>query len=105
MTRRPLFLAPANTCCQVEKYVVPTAATSETVNAWLKEAGLTATTISPSGDWLTVTMPVSKANELFDADFAVYTHSDTGKQLIRTMSYSIPTELSGHLELVHPTIS
>ncbi|KIP07558.1 hypothetical protein PHLGIDRAFT_70854 [Phlebiopsis gigantea 11061_1 CR5-6] len=90
---------------EVEKFVVPSAATSEAVNAWLKESGLTASTISPAGDWLTVSVPVGKANELFDADFAVYTHSDTGKQVIRTLSYSIPAELSGHLDFVHPTIS
>lgn len=91
--------------CQVEKFVAPTAESTESVNAWLSEAGLTASTISPAGDWLTVTMPVSKANELFDADFAVYTHSESGKQAIRTMSYSIPTVLDGHLDFVHPTIS
>lgn len=35
----------------------------------------------------------------------VYIHSETGKQAIRTMSYSIPTSLEGHLDFVHPTIS
>ncbi|KIP04581.1 hypothetical protein PHLGIDRAFT_25524 [Phlebiopsis gigantea 11061_1 CR5-6] len=90
---------------EVEKFVVPSAATSEAVNAWLKESGLTVSATSPAGDWLTVSVPVNKANELFDADFAVYTHSDTGKQIVRTLSYSIPAELSGHLDFVHPTIS
>ena len=89
----------------MEAFISPSNATSEAVNAWLKESGLNASTISPAGDWLAVSMPVSKANELFDADFSVYTHSDTGKQFIRTMNYSIPTELSGHLDFVHPTIS
>ena len=62
-------------------------------------------TISATGDWLSFEVPVSKANELFDADFAVYTHSETGKQAIRTLSYSIPADLEGHLDFVHPTIS
>lgn len=92
-------------CYQVEKFVAPTAESTEAVTAWLKEAGLTATPLTPAGDWLTVSIPVSKANELFDADFAVYTHSETGKQAIRTLSYSIPADLEGHLDFVHPTIS
>ena len=50
-------------------------------------------------------VPVSKANELFDADFSVYTHEQTGLEVIRTMSYSIPADLQGHLDLVHPTIT
>ena len=90
---------------QVEKFVAPTSESKEAVDAWLKQAGLNATTASAAGDWITVTMPISKANELFDADFAVYTHPASGKQTIRTMSYSIPTALDGHLDFVHPTIS
>lgn len=90
---------------QVEKFVAPTAQSSEAVNTWLKQVGLNVTTFSPAGDLLSISLPVGKANELFDTDFAVYTHSETGKQTIRTMSYSIPTELEGHLDFVHPTIS
>ncbi|GJE88140.1 S53 family peptidase [Phanerochaete sordida] len=90
---------------EVEKFVTPTAQSSEAVDAWLQQVGLSATAISPAGDWLSVSVPVSKANEIFDADFAVYTHSETGKQAIRTMSYSIPDALEGHLDFVHPTIS
>ena len=75
------------------------------VNAWLKEHGLSATPITPAGDWLMIDVPVSKANELFETEFSVYTHGDTGKQAIRTLSYSIPADLVGHLDLVHPTVT
>ena len=61
---------------------------------------ITAQTISPAGDWLTVSVPVSKANELFDADFSVYTHAESGKSVIRTMNYSIPTELWDYTVIV-----
>ncbi|PSR75361.1 hypothetical protein PHLCEN_2v9170 [Hermanssonia centrifuga] len=90
---------------EVETFVAPTAQTVESVNSWLNEAGLSATAITPAGDWLSVSLPVSKANELFDADFSVFTHSETGKQAIRTMSYSIPTRLEGQLDFIHPAIS
>ena len=66
---------------------------------------MTAETISPAGDWLKVSVPVSKANELFDADFATYTHTGTGKSTIRTLSYAIPAELEGKLDFVHPTVT
>ncbi|EKM58690.1 uncharacterized protein PHACADRAFT_253175 [Phanerochaete carnosa HHB-10118-sp] len=90
---------------EVEQFVTPTAQTSDVVNAWLSQAGVNATSISPAGDWLSITVPVGQANELFNADFAVYTHSNTGKQTIRTTSYSIPVELEGHLDFVYPTIT
>ena len=85
--------------------MAPKQDTVDAVNAWLKENDITATTLSSTGQWLAFELPVSKANELFDADFAVYTHSETGKQAIRTLSYSIPADLDGHLDLVHPTVS
>lgn len=67
--------------------------------------GLQAAALSSAGDWLSVQMPVSTANSLLDADFSVFTHPATGKQTIRTLSYSIPSDLAGHLSLVHPTVS
>ena len=75
------------------------------MHTWLRQAGLNATTVSPAGDWLGISVPVSTANALFAADFAVYTHAETGAEAIRTMAYSIPAELEGHLDFVHPTVS
>ncbi|EPS94692.1 hypothetical protein FOMPIDRAFT_1054842 [Fomitopsis schrenkii] len=73
------------------------------VNAWLAENNLNATTISPGGDWLAIQVPVSKANEMLDADFSVFAHAESGTQSIRTLQYSIPEDPVGHLQLVHPT--
>ncbi|THH09096.1 hypothetical protein EW145_g2249 [Phellinidium pouzarii] len=64
-----------------------------------------AKSISPAGDWLAFSVPVSKANEMFDADFSIFTHKETGNESVRTLAYSIPVELQGHLELVHPTVT
>jgi len=50
-------------------------------------------------------MPVSQASSLFNAEFSVFTHQQTGQQSVRTLAYSIPTALSGHLDFVHPTIT
>ena len=39
---------------------------------------------------------------ILDADFSVFTHDESGSQIIRSMQYSIPEELFGHLQVVHP---
>lgn len=75
----------------------------DAVNAWLKSNGLNATTLSPAGDWVGFSVPVSKANKLFDADFSVFSHVETNQTQIRTLSYSIPSSLNAHIDLVHPT--
>ncbi|EPS94287.1 hypothetical protein FOMPIDRAFT_1134693 [Fomitopsis schrenkii] len=81
----------------------PSPESVQAVNAWLAENDLDATTISPGGDWLAIQVPVSKANEMLSADFSVFAHAQSGTQSIRTLQYSIPEDLVGHLQLVHPT--
>ncbi|THH32184.1 hypothetical protein EUX98_g1978 [Antrodiella citrinella] len=90
---------------EVEAFVAPKQETVTAVNQWLSENGLDSTKVSPTGDWISVEVPVSKASELLDASFATFTHVETGDASIRTLAYSIPTDLVGHVELVHPTIS
>ncbi|KAI0746593.1 family S53 protease-like protein [Daedaleopsis nitida] len=90
---------------EVGSFVKPSSVTKDAVDAWLRTNGLDATAVSPAGDWIGINVPVSKANALFDADFTTFTHQDTGSQFIRTMSYSLPEALHGHVEVVHPTVS
>ncbi|KAI0927799.1 hypothetical protein AcW1_005225 [Taiwanofungus camphoratus] len=88
---------------EVNQYVAPKPETVTAVNSWLNENNINASTISPAGDWLSFSVPVSQANDMLDADFAVYTHDASGAQMIRTLSYSIPSTLQGYVDLVHPT--
>ncbi|KZP14825.1 family S53 protease [Athelia psychrophila] len=88
---------------EVEEYVKPSQAAVDAVNAYLKANGVEASTMSPAGDWLGFSIPISKANDMFNADFSVYQHVASGTEQIRTLSYSIPSSLSGHLDYVHPT--
>ncbi|KAI0054575.1 hypothetical protein BV25DRAFT_1816888 [Artomyces pyxidatus] len=90
---------------EVNEYVAPKPETIAAVNAWLSENGLAAKTLSPTGDWLGFQTTVAQANELFDADFSTFTHDVTGETTVRTLAYSIPASLQGHLDLVHPTIT
>ena len=82
----------------------PTQASIDAVNAYLSSNGINATALSPASDWLGFSVPVSKANELFNADFSMFSHVATGKQQICTLSYSIPSALNNHVDLVYPTM-
>jgi tripeptidyl-peptidase-1 len=65
--------------------------------------GLKPTVISPNGDWVSITLPVSQANELFAAQFEIFTHQSMANTITRTLSVSLPTELVGHIDVLHPT--
>ena len=90
---------------QVERFVAPQPSTLDAVNSWLQENNLTSKNLSPAGDWISIQVPVSKANELFNTNFTVFSHSGTGAQTIRTLAYSLPESLQGHVDLVYPTVS
>ncbi|KAK0186017.1 family S53 protease [Armillaria mellea] len=64
--------------------------------------------VKPSGafdDWLTFSAPVEKANTLLNAQYENFVHIETGEQLIRTLTASIPSDLTDFIEVVHPTTS
>ena len=87
----------------MEKLVAPSAESLEKVTAWLKNNGLTPQTLSPAGDWLSVKVPVSKANALISADYNEYVVDKTNQTELRTLAYSIPESLKGHLAFIYPT--
>jgi tripeptidyl-peptidase-1 len=90
---------------QAEAFVAPTSNTIEAVHEFLAVNNIKATVISPAGDWLNFSIPVSQANDLFRADFTVFTHEATGKQAIRTLAYSVPPSLKGMVDFIHPTVA
>ena len=75
------------------------------VETWLSRFGIEPSSIgrSAAGDWLTLYIPVSLAETLFDAKYSVYYNPSTDSYLVRTTSYSLPVDLHGHIQVVTPT--
>jgi tripeptidyl-peptidase-1 len=71
----------------------------------LSDNGIGFSAASAAGDWLSLSVPVAKANELLQADFSVFTHTASGTESIRTLEYSIPSNLQPHIKLFTPTTS
>ncbi|KAJ7176048.1 family S53 protease-like protein [Mycena crocata] len=88
---------------EVKDFVQPSAETVSTFNTFASANGLKSTIISPNGDWVSITLPVSQANRLFDAQFEFFSHPSMADKITRTLSVSFPEELVGHVDVVHPT--
>ncbi|CAK5276340.1 unnamed protein product, partial [Mycena citricolor] len=69
------------------------------VSAWLLAHGVDSTKSSPSGDCISVNVPVPKANEQLGADYHVFTHTANVKTSIRTLLYSLPASLENHINV------
>lgn len=89
---------------QVNAYVAPKPETTKAVNDWLSSHNISAKRSNKAGNWVSIDVPVHKANKLLDTDFTTFTHVATGKRSIRALSYSIPEDLRAHIDLVHPTV-
>ncbi|KAF8267104.1 subtilisin-like protein [Lactarius quietus] len=91
---------------QVAELVAPHPNTLDLVNSWLKHYGVPSSSISMTlgGNWLEViNVSLSKANEMLGASYQLYQHVETNDSIIRTISYSLPEALHGHIQTVVPT--
>ncbi|KAJ7195123.1 family S53 protease [Mycena pura] len=90
---------------QVAEYVKPTDATLSAATAWLSGQGITAQSVSPAGDMLQITVPMSTANALLATQFSEFTHIASGTKMVRTLAYSVPAALQNSIQYIHPTIA
>ncbi|KAF9061872.1 subtilisin-like protein [Rhodocollybia butyracea] len=88
---------------EVKSFVQPSSETVSAFSSFASANGLTPTVISPNGDWVSITLPVSQANDLFDTQFEVFSHPAMSDTITRTLSVSLPSELVGHVDVIHPT--
>ncbi|KAL1697033.1 peptidase S8/S53 domain-containing protein [Schizophyllum commune] len=83
----------------------PSADTVRAVGDWLRAEGISHDVGGAYGDWLTFSIPVSKANQIFAASYQSFVHGDTDSTQVRTMQFSIPETLFDHVDAVYPTTS
>jgi len=90
---------------EAQALVAPHTDTLELVDAWLTHCDVDPSSVHRSGgkDWITVRVSVAQAERMLGTKYNVYRHSKTSEDVIRTLSYSLPTILSGHIDVVAPT--
>lgn len=88
----------------VDSLVRPDDNVSASVDAWLEEKGIPASQrkYSSAKDWISISIPVSQAEDLLDTKYSIYKHED-GASLIRTTSWSLPLHLHEHISTIQPT--
>ncbi|KAH9049267.1 subtilisin-like protein [Lactarius deliciosus] len=91
---------------QVAEVVAPHPDTLELVSSWLGHYDIPSSSISMTlgGNWLRVVgVPVSQANRILGASYQLYKHVETNDTVLRTISYSLPEVLHGHIQTIVPT--
>lgn len=89
-------------------YAAPSSDSVTAVTSWLQTQNISASTTGPFGEYLSFSIPVSKANSLLSAEYINFTHSSSFGHLtsaLYTYSYSLPTDVSRHISHIHPGTS
>ncbi|KAH9057768.1 subtilisin-like protein [Lactarius vividus] len=91
---------------QVAEVVAPHPDTLDLVSSWLENYDIPSSSISTTlgGNWLkVVSVSVSQANRILGASYQLYQHVETNDTVLRTISYSLPEVLHGHIQTIVPT--
>ena len=75
------------------------------VDAWLTHHDIDTSAAQRTGgqDWITVTVSVVQAEAMLGTKYNVYHHPKSSEYVVRTMGYSLPSALHGHVDVVAPT--
>lgn len=89
---------------QVDHLIRPDDSTQDLVSTWLQGHGLNLKDCrySTAKDWISVSLPVSKVEEMLDTKYHVYQHVD-GATLVRTTEWSLPLHLHEHIQTIQPS--
>ncbi|KAI0644613.1 family S53 protease-like protein [Trametes meyenii] len=90
---------------EVQALVTPKPESVKAVTTWLSKNNVATAQASPAGDWLSIEVPVSKASALLGTQFGEYAHEKSNTTVIRTLAYSVPASVKGHLDVIFPATS
>ncbi|KAK5119745.1 hypothetical protein LTR85_007321 [Meristemomyces frigidus] len=92
------------TAAEIHEMVSPSDETIDLVHDWLREHGISRSAMSPSKDWISIVVPIEKAEELLQTSYSTFRHHD-GSTVSRAPEWFLPAHLHEHIDVVQPTTS
>ncbi|KAK0105521.1 hypothetical protein ONS95_004118 [Cadophora gregata] len=88
----------------IDDMIAPKEDSSRLVMEWLETEGLSShASLSRRSDAIIVDASVSKIETLLKANYMPFIEKETGESAVRTLEYSLPDALKGHVDMVQPT--
>ncbi|KAL1875893.1 hypothetical protein Daus18300_003084 [Diaporthe australafricana] len=88
---------------EAQALLSPDSETSGKVKTWLMSNDVDPSGIRGDKHWIRAVTTVENANRMLDADFTWYKHMGSGKEVLRTLRYSLPQEMQADISLITPT--
>ncbi|PQE08270.1 tripeptidyl-peptidase 1 precursor protein [Rutstroemia sp. NJR-2017a BVV2] len=88
----------------IDAMIAPKTESRDLVLQWLATAKLDSqATVSARGDSVILEATVSQIEELLQAEYNAYINKGLKEGAVRTLEYSLPDALKGHVDIVQPT--
>ncbi|KAH8647568.1 peptidase S8/S53 domain-containing protein [Tricladium varicosporioides] len=88
---------------EIRRMLAPLKESFDLVKDWLETRGLLEKSTFED-DWVYIDGTISDVEDLLQADYQVFENTETGKLTARTLSYSLPSALHTHIDIIAPTI-
>ena len=87
------------TAAEIADIVRPEAASVSQVHEWLAEHGIEDIDYSPAKDWISIVVPIEKAEELLQTTYLKFERLD-GHSISRAPEWSLPAHLHEHIDVI-----
>ncbi|ROW06737.1 hypothetical protein VMCG_04002 [Cytospora schulzeri] len=88
----------------IDAIIAPRDESGELVMSWLESAGLRDyASYSARGDSIVLETSIAQVERLLDATYEPFVNAETGEKILRTLEFSLPSALKGHVDTVQPT--
>ncbi|KAF2727977.1 hypothetical protein EJ04DRAFT_122946, partial [Polyplosphaeria fusca] len=87
---------------EMKRMLLPSHETVAVVREWLENGGVE--DVQEDADWLSFRTTVGVANDLLSTEFAWYYSEHLSSKRLRTLEYSLPDDVSGHVNTIQPTV-
>ncbi|KDR82525.1 hypothetical protein GALMADRAFT_828163 [Galerina marginata CBS 339.88] len=91
---------------EVVETFAPTKESIDAVTGWLVDSGISRDRmrLSHNRGWILVNATTAEAEDLLQAEYHVYTHTESGAEQIGCHNYSVPVHIKNHVDLIKPTV-
>lgn len=92
---------------EVSELFAPSQTSIDAVKTWLVDAGIPESEIgsTKSKGWIEFNTTVEKLEKMLKTDYKLYKHRDTGSEHLGTDGYSLPSQVSEHVDFITPAVA
>jgi tripeptidyl-peptidase I len=87
----------------IKAFMQPSAETENAIVSWLQSENVSENLMEVNSDWVKFIIPVKQAERMLNTTFYIFHDEAKTTFRVRTLKYSVPTDVYQHIQLIQPT--